>query len=111
MVENEITGVCFLSGDAHMLAADDGRNNRYGKGGTGGFPEFAAAPLDRQAEPRGGPWLKGPVLNLPEEGFFGLVDVNDDGRRVGVHFRGLNQNGDEKMALEFELATEANELR
>ena len=43
----------MLSGDAHMLAFDDGRNNRHG-----GFVVAQAAPLDRFSSEKGGPVLR-----------------------------------------------------
>jgi alkaline phosphatase D len=101
MVDNGITGVCFLSGDAHMLAADDGTNNRYGVRGGPGFPALQAAPLDRGGSIKGGPWSVEPVLPGPGEGQFGVVDVTDTGSRIEVLFRGLNQDGAEKLRLAF----------
>lgn len=101
MVDNGIAGVCFLSGDAHMLAADDGRNNRYGTRGGTGFPALQAASLDRGGSRKGGPWSVEPVLPAPGEGFFGLVEVEDDGASVRVLFRGLDQDGAERLRLAF----------
>lgn len=101
MVENGVTGVCFLSGDAHMLAADDGRNNRYGRHQGPGFPALQAAPLDRSGSVKGGPWSVEPVLPAEGEGQFGLVQVEDRGDRIDVLFLGLNHDAREKLRLAF----------
>lgn len=101
MVAQGIRGVCFLSGDAHMLAADDGSHDNYARGGGPGFPALQAAPLDKDGSIKGGPWSVAPVLPEKGEGQFGLVDVNDRGDRIDVLFRGLNHEGREKLRLEF----------
>lgn len=103
MVDHGITGVCFLGGDAHMLAADDGTHNTYAHNGGPGFPALQAAPLDRRGSRKGGPWSVEPVLPEPGEGFFGVVDVVDHGDHVTVSFRGLNQNGEVKLRHTFEV--------
>ena len=101
MVEQGIRGVCFLGGDAHMLAADDGRNNAYARNGGPNFPALHAAPLDRGGSIKGGPWSVAPVLPEQGEGQFGVVDVTDRGESIDVLFRGLNHAGREKLRLEF----------
>lgn len=101
MVENNIRGVCFLGGDAHMLAADNGRHNTYAGHGQPGFPVLQAGPLDRTGSVKGGPWSVTPVLPADGEGQFGLVEVEDHGDRLDVLFRGLNQHGHEKLRLAF----------
>lgn len=103
MVANAITGVCFLGGDAHMLAADDGSHNTYATNRRGpGFPVLQAAPLDQKGSLKGGPWSVPPELPTEGEGQFGLVEVNDQGgNRIEVLFRGLNHSGREKLRLEF----------
>lgn len=107
MVAHGITGVCFVSGDAHMLAADDGRHNAYARHGGPHFPALQAAPLDRGGSIKGGPWSVAPVLPDQGEGQFGLVDVTDRGDRLDVLFRGLNQDGREKLRLEFSVPAAA----
>jgi phosphodiesterase/alkaline phosphatase D-like protein len=46
---NGIRNLCLLSGDAHMLGADDGRNGDFAKDGGAPVPSLQAAPLDRPA--------------------------------------------------------------
>jgi hypothetical protein len=80
----------MLSGDAHMLAYDDGSHSDYSTARSGGFPVFHAAAVDRPGGVKGGPY-SGPVL--PGGGHFGAVDVRDDGRRVEVTLTGRNWDG------------------
>jgi hypothetical protein len=68
----------MLSGDAHMVAIDDGTNSGYGPTGAG-FPVFHAAALDRPGGVKGGPYSDG---THPGAGQFGMVDVVDDGGPV-----------------------------
>ena len=66
----------MLSGDAHMLAFDDGRNNAHG-----GFVVAQAAPLDRFVRRKGGPYSHDP----PDQrnGQFGVAA--GDRRRPDAH--------------------------
>jgi alkaline phosphatase D len=71
--------IVMLAGDAHMVAIDDGRNSNYAGGaapGARGFPVFQAAPLDRKATIKGGPYSHGVS---DRSGQFGWVAVRDDG--------------------------------
>jgi alkaline phosphatase D len=74
----------MLSGDAHMVALDDGTNNRYGQLNGGGFPVVHAAALDRRGSVKGGPYTHGPYPNRvtlfgDNDGQFVVMDVQDDG--------------------------------
>jgi hypothetical protein len=92
MVEHNISNICIISGDAHMVAADDGRNNRYASDGVGpGFPVYQAAALDRRGSFKGGPYSEG---GYPGGGQFGLVRIDDDGARIRVLFEGRNHLGE-----------------
>jgi hypothetical protein len=66
----------MLSGDAHMVAIDDGTNSGYG---GAGFPVFQAAALDRPGGVKGGPYSEG---TFPGAGQFGTLDVTDTGGDV-----------------------------
>jgi len=73
-----------LSGDAHMVALDDGTHNEYGRAGGGGFPVVHAAALDQTGSVKGGPYTHGPYPNPfrlfgQTDGQFVLMDVEDDG--------------------------------
>jgi phosphodiesterase/alkaline phosphatase D-like protein len=101
MVEHGITGVCFLSGDGDVLAADDGSNNRYGTRGGAGFPVFQAGPLNDKSTTGSGPWSHGPITPATGEGLFAVVDVLDAEGTIFFSFRGMNQHGHEKMVTSF----------
>lgn len=51
----------MLSGDAHMLAYDDGTNNTANTGGRKGFPVAHSAPLNRANGTKGGPYTTPPI--------------------------------------------------
>jgi alkaline phosphatase D len=74
----------MLSGDAHMVALDDGTHNHYGRAGGGGFPVVHAAALDQRGSVKGGPYTHGPYPNPwglfgRRAGQFVLMDVWDKG--------------------------------
>ncbi|MFB6232086.1 MAG: alkaline phosphatase [Salinibacter sp.] len=73
-----------LSGDAHMVALDDGTHNHYGQDEGGGFPVVHAAAFDQVGSVKGGPYTHGPHPNpFPvfgrTDGQFVLMDVRDNG--------------------------------
>lgn len=76
LVANDIDGLVMLSGDAHMVAIDDGTNSDFSSAGTDGFPVLHAAALDRPGHVKGGPYSEG---SYPGSGQFGVVEVIDDG--------------------------------
>ncbi len=98
IAENGITNLLMISGDAHMIAADDGTNTDYSTGRAGGFPIFHAAALDRPGTIKGGPYTEG---TFDGPGQFGLVDVADNGTTVSVTLRGMDWQGAELLNYEF----------
>jgi hypothetical protein len=57
---NNIKNLVMLSGDAHMVAIDNGTNSDYNSvSGNAGFPVFQAAALDRWGSVKGGPFSHG----------------------------------------------------
>lgn len=102
IVENGIEGLVMLSGDAHMLAIDDGSNNTYGPNGGAGFPVFHAAALDRDGSVKGGPYSEG---TYPGPGHFGVMTVHDEGGDgVEITWSGQNKDGEELLRHRFRLA-------
>ena len=71
----------MLSGDAHMLAFDDGRNNKHG-----GFIVAQAAPLDRFLRHKGGPYSHEPPRQ--KNGQFGTLTVDDTGTTLTATLQG-----------------------
>lgn len=76
----------MLSGDAHMLAFDDGRNNLHG-----GFPVAQAAPLDRYVRRKGGPYSHEPPRQQNHQ--FATLDVDDTGTVLTATLQGYRFTG------------------
>jgi phosphodiesterase/alkaline phosphatase D-like protein len=85
IAENDVDNLLMVSGDAHMLAFDDGTNTDFSSAQAGGFPLFHAAAVDRPGSVKGGPYT-GPVL--PGGGQFGTVEIHDDGTTVEATLTG-----------------------
>jgi phosphodiesterase/alkaline phosphatase D-like protein len=87
-----VDNLLMLSGDAHMVAIDDGSHNTFASSGEPSFPVFQAAPLDRPPGTKGGPYSEGVST---EPGQFGLVHVEDDGAEMVVSLVGRSWDGDD----------------
>lgn len=77
--------LCMISGDAHMVALDDGTNSDYSRSGNGAFPILHAAALDRPGSLKGGPYSHGA---FPGGGQFGHLAIDDDGERIRATLTG-----------------------
>ncbi len=99
--DNQITGLCILHGDAHMLAADDGSHSDYAEGGGARVPVLCGAPLDQSPSIKGGPYSQGVFKCRRGEGCFGYVQVRDLGPRIDVQYSGRNFLNEEKIVLKF----------
>lgn len=103
--EEGITNLAMLSGDAHMLAIDDGSNSNYsdrGERGTG-FPVMNAAALDRYGSVKGGPYSNGAIGG---RGQFGLMTVTDNGGdEIEVKWSGKNYENRELIRYSFKSGT------
>ncbi|MDQ3947366.1 MAG: alkaline phosphatase family protein [Actinomycetota bacterium] len=95
-----VRNLVMVSGDAHMVAIDDGTNSGYATGGGGGFPVLHAAALDRRGKIKGGPYSGGAH---PGAGRFGLVEVNDRGSLVSVELSGRDWRGRTLVRHRFEV--------
>lgn len=73
---HDIDNLVMLSGDAHMVAIDDGSNNVFSSQREPSFPVFHAAPLDRPGSEKGGPYSHGVAIG---SGQYGLLMIDDDG--------------------------------
>lgn len=97
--DNNILGLFMLSGDAHMLAIDDGSNSGYATGGGGAFPLMHAASLDRPGSTKGGPYSHG---TFPGRGQFGLITITDIGlETVDVTLSGRDEDNNELVSHTF----------
>ena len=80
LVRERIDDLFVLSGDAHMLAIDDGSHSGYANGGGPGFPVVHAAALDRRGSVKGGPYSEGvPQPHRPAR-LRRAVDADDGAR-------------------------------
>jgi phosphodiesterase/alkaline phosphatase D-like protein len=71
--------VAIIAGDMHGIAIDDGTNSDYATGGGAKIPVFQAAPLDRDASTKGGPWSLGSFTNGLIGNQYGVMNVTDTG--------------------------------
>ncbi len=91
ILENDIQ-LFMISGDAHMVAMDDGTN------AEGGFPVFHAAPLDRRGSYKGGPYSHG---YSREQGQYGWISIQDNGAdSLSVRFSASNLEGNAVLNTE-----------
>ena len=97
----------MVSGDAHMVAIDDGSNSAYGGPGSG-FPVLHAAALDRRGSTKGGPFSHG---TFPGSGQFGIVTIDDLGHEIDVHLSGRTWTGTEIIGHSFTVALEPDEAQ
>ena len=89
--------VCVLSGDAHMLAIDDGSHADFAAGGGMAIPVIQAAAMDRKGSEKGGPYSHG---MRPGRGQFGRMRVQDDGTKLRVEWSGMNADGEVVKGME-----------
>ncbi len=102
LVESGVSNLVMVSGDAHMVAIDDGSNSDYSSRGRGGIPVLHAAALDRPGSVKGGPYSHG---EFPAAGQYGKLEVEDDGAdSIHVRLSGHRWDGTELVALDLEIA-------
>ena len=95
--QNNIDKLLMISGDAHMLAIDDGMEgtaNSYATGGGGSFPVIQAASLDSRPSFKGGSYngrkyiidskVKSKNGAIPGKEQWGLLNFSDDGNEIKV---------------------------
>lgn len=100
IADNGITNMLMLSGDAHMLAIDDGTNTDYSTSGGASFPVMQAAALDRPGSSKGGPYSEG---GYPGAGQYGLVTFTHTDDGMTVKLSGRNWLQEEIVGYEFEV--------
>ncbi len=104
---NHISGVAIVHGDSHMLAADDGTNGDFATGGGAPIPVMCGGPLDQNPSLKGGPYSQGVYRVRQGEGCFGLLNIEDQGDRIAVHYSGINNKNEEKITLKFSVPARA----
>lgn len=99
IAEHDIDNVLMVSGDAHMVAIDDGTNTDYSAAGNASFPLLQAAALDRPGSVKGGPYSEGA---FPGGGQFGLIEVTDTGGpTIAIRLAGLDWKGEVRVEYSF----------
>ncbi len=92
LYEEHIKDLFILSGDAHMLAIDDGWNADFSTAGDHAYlyPIFQAAAIARTGSYKGGTFDQGGFFPNPDvaHGQFGEVTVDDDGEQICITFQG-----------------------
>lgn len=90
---NKWVPIVIVSGDAHMLAVDDGSYS------PGNLTTLHAAALGRPGSIKGGPYSHGLFAG---SGQYGLLDITDDGgsRAPCIYYRGMSMT--EGQLLEFD---------
>jgi hypothetical protein len=94
IARHRIRGLLMLSGDAHMLAIDDGSHSDYSGTGRAGFPVMHAAALDRPGHVKGGPYSEGA---FPGAGQYGTMTVRDRGERLAIRLSGRDWRRRERV--------------
>jgi len=89
----QVKDLFILSGDAHMIAMDDGANADFSTAQNLAYryPIFQAAAISRFGSYKGGNFNQGGVFPNPYPwlGQFGEVEVDDDGEQVCITFNGF----------------------
>lgn len=96
--DSSIRNLFLLSGDAHMLAIDNGTNHDFSSGQTNPFdyPVFQAAAVNNSGSTKGGTYSEGGTFPNPNSstGQYGVVDVSDaGGDSITIRFTGYRTAG------------------
>ena len=95
LIAADVENVVMVSGDAHMVALDDGTNSGYSSDGSPGFPVLHAGALDRPGSVKGGPYSLG---TFPGGGQYAKVEISDDGGdTIDVSLSGHTWDGQELL--------------
>lgn len=105
---NNITNLIYISGDVHMLAIDDGSNNRYATNGAPGFVIMQAAAMD-QSESffTSNTYSEG---QFPGRNQFGVMTITDNGGPIlQVKLSGRNVFSGERVSLDLSFTASLSE--
>jgi phosphodiesterase/alkaline phosphatase D-like protein len=96
--DNDIRNMFILSGDAHMLAIDNGSNHDFstGSNNSNDYPVFQAAGVNNSGSTKGGTYSEGGTFPNPSSstGQYGVVEVTDTGgSSMTVKFTGYRTSG------------------
>lgn len=96
--DNTIRNMFILSGDAHMLAIDNGSNHDFSTGSNNpnDYPVFQAAGINNSGSTKGGTYSEGGTFPNPNSstGQYGVVEVTDNGSNsITITFTGYRTAG------------------
>jgi len=96
--DNNIANMFILSGDAHMLAIDNGNNHDFSTGSNNpyNYPVFQAAAINNSGSTKGGTYSEGGTFPNPSSstGQYGMVEVTDNGSTsITIKFTGYRTSG------------------
>jgi alkaline phosphatase D len=95
--DNNIQNMFIMSGDAHMIAIDNGTNHDFSSGSNNpnDYPVFAAAALNNGGSDKGGTYSQGKYANpSSSSGQYGLIEVIDNGgSTISFNFKGYRTSG------------------
>jgi hypothetical protein len=95
--DNNIQNMFIMSGDAHLLAIDNGSNHDFSTGSNNpnDYPVFAGAGLNQSGSNKGGTYSQGAFPNPNSStGQYGLVEVVDNGgSTISFNFKGYRTSG------------------
>jgi alkaline phosphatase D len=96
--DNNIKNMFILSGDAHMLAIDNGTNHDFSTGSNNpnDYPVFQAAAVNNSGSTKGGTYSEGGTFPNPNSstGQYGVVEVIDNGgTAITIKFTGYRTSG------------------
>ena len=81
----------MVSGDAHMLAADDGTNNTFNTQGVASFPVYQSGPINQTPSVKGGPYTTAPITASQNQ--FSIMEVAPaEGDELTVSVRGYSND-------------------
>lgn len=106
--DNNIRNMFILSGDAHMVAIDNGANHDFATSANNpnDYPVFQCAALNNTGSNKGGTYSQGVFLNPNSTtGQYGVVDVNDSGSNnitiTMTAYRTVNNTAVESQLLSY----------
>lgn len=91
----------MVSGDAHMVAIDDGTNTSYSSSPGPGFPLVHVAALDKAGSVKGGPYTHGPIAG---GGHYAAIDITFTADQLDVDVRAMN--GRRQRLLQYRFSRE-----
>jgi hypothetical protein len=91
IADHDVDNLVMVSGDAHMVAIDDGSHTNYSDQPGPGFPLIHVAALDRPGSTKGGPYTHGPIAG---GGHFAVVDIAPTDQGSEVDLTAMNWRGE-----------------